>query len=79
MSDYEVEFTWNGFDIKAYISHDPGCHTQSNGDPGWPESWDIDGFEVAVNGVRLPKDAEDLITSDYYDDLAEIAMEEARN
>lgn len=38
--------TWNGLDISGTVDHDPGVHTYSNGDPGYPPSTDVSDIDI---------------------------------
>ena len=66
--DYELEITGD------YSLREPGCHTQKNGDPGWPEepeSFEIsevkrDGYVTKEYNVT-PPDGRDVLT--YLEDL----------
>lgn len=41
--------TWNGLEITGNVDHDPGVHTFSNGDPGYPGSTDVEIDEITVD------------------------------
>ena len=38
----EVSVRWRGLLVYGWYSHDRGCHTMANGDPGWPSTTDVD-------------------------------------
>jgi hypothetical protein len=40
---------WSGLEITGTVDHDPGVHTYSNGDPGYPPSTDV--CDIDIEGV----------------------------
>ena len=40
--------TWNGLEIEGNVQYDRGVHTFSNGDPGYPESIEVEIETLSV-------------------------------
>lgn len=72
----DIELGEIDYEIEANIDHDPGCHTLSNGDPGWPPTTDIEILSISSDTEVLSPRDRDLLYSENESLIDEKLLEE---
>jgi hypothetical protein len=75
--DKKEHIEFNGLDVYAVVDHDKGCRTLRNGDPGWPESWEVTDIELHFNGQPLPDVVQEELVAVWEEDIIEAFIEAA--